>query len=324
MSAKPESFVIDTPDGTQLHVNRWLPDGKPKAVVQIAHGMAEHSGRYQRFADRLTGTGYAVYASDHRGHGKTAQSQADKGYFTDRDGFATVVADLGLVGERARADHPGLPFILFGHSMGSFLSRGYAIANGDKLDALVLSGTAASPGLLGKVGRFIASVQARLRGRRHPSKLMNALSFGQYNKAFKPNRTEFDWLTRDPAEVDAYIADPDAGGIFTAGFYADLLGGLAAVNDDAQVAKIPKSLPIYVVSGSLDPVGGNSKGVRQVADQLARAGVRDVSLKLWPGGRHEMLNETNRDEVMDDLVRWMDEHLPAESGADRDEPPARG
>lgn len=311
MSVEPDSIVIVTADGTPLHVRRWLPSGEPKAVVQIAHGMAEHSGRYQRFADRLTAAGYAVYAGDHRGHGRTARTPRDRGYFTDRDGFDTVVADLDLVGERARGDYPDLPFILFGHSMGSFLSRAYAIAHGDKLDALVLSGTAASPGLLGKVGRFIATAEGRLRGRRHPSKLMNTLSFGQYNKAFKPNRTEYDWLSRDPAEVDAYIADPDAGGIFTAGFYADLLGGLARVNDDAEVARIPKTLPVYVVSGSDDPVGGHATGVRQVADQLVRSGVRDVSLKLWPQGRHELLNETNRDEVMDDLVRWLDSQVPA-------------
>jgi alpha-beta hydrolase superfamily lysophospholipase len=311
-----DTFTIATGDGTQLHVNRWLPDGDPKAVVQIAHGMAEHSERYDRFARRLGDAGYAVYASDHRGHGRTARSDRDKGYFADRDGFDTVVADLGLVGDHAREENPGVPFFLFGHSMGSFISRGYAIAHGDRLDGLVLSGTAGDPGLLGKVGGILAATQARLRGRRHVSGLMDSLTFGQYNKAFKPARTRFDWLSRDEAEVDRYIADPDSGNVFTAGFFADLLPALARINSDAEVGRIPKDLPIYLVSGSLDPVGDNSKGVERVAGQLTRLGVRDVKVRFWPEGRHEVLNETNRDEVMDDFVRWFDEHLDTGAAAD--------
>jgi alpha-beta hydrolase superfamily lysophospholipase len=304
------SFTLATHDGIQLHVNRWLPDGPVKAVVQVAHGMAEHSERYARFAERLTAAGYAVYAGDHRGHGGTAREASDAGYFADRDGWDTVVDDLHLLAERAREENPGLPFFLFGHSMGSFLSRTYAARFGGELDGLVLSGTAGDPGILGKVGLVLASVEARLRGPRHVSRLMDTLTFGQYNSAFKPNRTKFDWLSRDEAEVDLYVADELCGNVFTSGFYTDLLRGLAAVNSDKEVARVPKDLPVHLVAGSLDPVGGQGKGVRQVADQYTRLGVRDVTVKLWPEARHEILNETNRDEVADEVVDWLDAHLP--------------
>lgn len=306
------TFSLPTHDGTELHVHRWLPDGPAKAVVQIAHGMAEHSERYERFAERLSDAGYAVYANDHRGHGRTALEE-DHGYFADREGWDTVVIDMHELTERAREEQPGLPVFLFGHSMGSFLARAYAARFGGELSGLVLSGTAGDPGALGKVGRAVAAAEARLRGRRHQSTLMDALTFGQYNAAFKPSRTKFDWLSRDEAEVDAYIADQWCGNIFTSGFFVDLLTGLAAVNSDAVVSHVPKDLPIHLMSGSLDPVGARTKGVQQVAEQYRRLGVREVTTKFWPEGRHEMLNEINRDEVMNHLVEWFDSHLRGSS-----------
>lgn len=306
---QPSTLTLATPDGTQLHVNRWLPDGPAKAVVQVAHGMAEHSDRYARFAQRLTDAGYAVYASDHRGHGSTVRSPQDAGYFADQGGWDLVVDDLRLVGDHAREEHPGLPFFLFGHSMGSFLSRSYVTRFGGDLDGLVLSGTAGDPGPLGKVGLGLAALQARLRGRRHVSGLMDQLTFGQYGAAFKPNRTKFDWLSRDEAEVDLYIADERCGNVFTSGFFVDLLGGLGRINSDAEVAKVPKDLPVLIFSGDQDPVGEKGKGPTAVAEQYRRAGLGDVTLRLWPQGRHEMLNETNRDEVMDSVVEWLDAHL---------------
>jgi alpha-beta hydrolase superfamily lysophospholipase len=306
------TFTLASRDGTQLHVNRWLPDGPAKAVVQVAHGMAEHSERYARFAERLTASGYAVYANDHRGHGGTARTTQDAGYFSDDHGFDAVVGDMHLVTEHAREENPGLPFFLFGHSMGSFLSRSYASRFGTDLDGLILSGTAGDAGALGKIGLGLALAQARLRGRRHVSGLMDQLTFGQYGAAFKPNRTKFDWLSSDEAEVDAYIADERCGNVFTAGFFADLLGGLGSINSDGLVSRVPKNLPIFIFSGDLDPVGDKGKGPQRVADQYRRLGVLDVTVKLWPQGRHEMLNESNRDEVMDSVVDWLDTHQPAQ------------
>jgi alpha-beta hydrolase superfamily lysophospholipase len=301
------TFMLATPDGIDVFVNRWLPEGDPKAVVQISHGLAEHSTRYARFAQRLTDHGYAVYASDHRGHGKTS---GDRGLFAERDGWQSVIDDLHAVTRRAKEEQPGLPVFLLGHSMGSFLARGYAAQHGEELAGLVLTGTAGGAGALGRVGVAVAATQARLRGHAHPSGLMNTLTFGPYNAAFKPVRTDFDWLSRDPDEVDKYVSDPDCGFVLTAGGFVDMLRGLAEVNTDRGMSQVPKDLPVHLASGDQDPVGAQGKGVRQVADQLRRVGVHDVTMTLWPGARHEILNETNRDEVETEIVEWLDAHLP--------------
>ena len=306
------TFTLASPDGTQLHVNRWLPDGPAKAVVQVAHGMAEHSDRYARFAQRLTDAGYAVYAGDLRGHGGSARRPADAGYFADERGWDTVVDDLRLISDHARQENPGQPFFLFGHSTGSLLARSYAIEDGSDLDGLVLSATSADQRLLRLAGQLLTAIQSRVFGRRHVSKLLELILVGPYNAAFRPNRTRSDWLSRDEAEVDLYIADPLSGNALTTGFYADLAGGLARICSDAAVANVPKDLPVYLASGALDPVGDKTRGVQKVAEQYRRAGLRDVTTKFWPDARHEILNETNRDEVMDDFVHWLDAHLPAQ------------
>ncbi|MFQ6171835.1 lysophospholipase [Oryzobacter sp. R7] len=303
--------TVTASDGTRLHTRRWLPEGDVKAVVQISHGMAEHSGRYARLAEALTGAGYAVYAHDHRGHGSTGP-EADHGYFADRDGWATVVADLRAVTRLAQEEHPGLPVFLLGHSMGSFLARSYVIEDGRGLAGLVLSGTAGHPGVLGRAGLLVAAAEARLRGSRHVSPLLDKLTFGQYNAAFKPNRTDVDWLSRDPDEVDLYVADALCGNTFTSGFFKDLVGGLLDINDPRRVARVRRDLPVLLMAGDKDPVGDGGKGPRAVREQLARAGVADVSLTLYPGARHEIFNETNRDEVTADLIRWLDAHLPTD------------
>jgi alpha-beta hydrolase superfamily lysophospholipase len=302
------TFTLTTPDGTELHVNRWLPDDAPKAVVQISHGLVEHSTRYARFAQRLTDHGYAVYASDHRGHGRTSGT---RGTFGPHEGWTAAVDDLRIVTDRAREEQPGLPVFLLGHSMGSFLARSYAAEHGDDLAGLVLTGTAGSAGVLGRAGIGVATTQARLRGHTHASGLMNTLVFGQYNAAFKPARTDFDWLSRDPAEVDAYVNDPDCGFVFSAGGFADMLKGLESVNSDAVASRFPDDLPVHLASGDQDPVGAQGKGPRAVAEQLRRVGVQDVTVTLWPGARHEILNETNRDEVEQEILGWLDAHLPA-------------
>lgn len=310
MSISSQPVTVTMSDGVDVFVNRWLPadDATPRAIVQIAHGMAEHSDRYARLAERLVAEGYVVYANDHRGHGRTASDERDRGYFADRDGFNCAVRDLHVVTQRARDDFPGLPVYLLGHSMGSFLSRAYAARWGSELAGLVLIGTAGDPGLLGRIGRLVARAEARLRGRRHRSTLLTKLTFGAYNKQFKPARTEFDWLSRDEAEVDAYVADPRCGEVFTSAFYVDLLGGLRAINSDEVVAATPNELPIYLTAGQRDPVGDNGAGVGAVAAQYRRLGSTDVTLQLWPEARHEILNETNRDEVIDQLVHWLARH----------------
>jgi alpha-beta hydrolase superfamily lysophospholipase len=306
-----DTFTFRTDDGIDIFTYRWVPDtgSSIKAVVQIAHGMAEHAGRYGRFAAVLNAKGYAVYANDHRGHGRTAGDPDEVGYFADRDGWFKVADDLVQLTGIIRQNHPGTPVFLLGHSMGSFLVRTVITRDAGDIAGAVLSGTGGDPGLLGKVGLVIARAVAALKGRRHPSRLLNALSFGGFNKAFAPARTEFDWLSRDGAEVDRYIADPFCGAVFSAGFFVDLLGGMAFLQRPENIARIPKELPIYLFSGAADPVGHRTRGVRQVAEAYRRAGIRDVTLRFYEGGRHEMLNETNRREVFDDTIAWLDDRL---------------
>jgi alpha-beta hydrolase superfamily lysophospholipase len=301
--------TVTAPDGTPLFTHRWLPDGEVRGVVQILHGMAEHSARYARLAEALTGAGFAVYAHDHRGHGRTGGDE-DHGYLADEHGWHALVDDARAVTAQAAEEHPGLPVFLLGHSMGSVAAREYVIDGSDDLAGLVLSGSVTDPGAIGLAGIGVARLEARLRGRRHTSGLLNTLSFGQYNAAFKPNRTEFDWLSRDEAEVDAYVADARCGQVFTSGFWTDFLPGIRAVNDPERVARVRPDLPVLLLAGDKDPVGEGGKGPRATREQYARAGVHDVTCTLYPGARHEIFNETNRDEVTADLIAWLEAHLP--------------
>jgi alpha-beta hydrolase superfamily lysophospholipase len=306
-----DTFTFRTDDGIDIFTYRWLPDPETsiKAVVQIAHGMAEHAGRYGRFARALCAAGYAVYANDHRGHGRTAGDPDKVGYFADQDGWFKVAGDLAQLTGIIRENHPAKPVFLLGHSMGSFLVRTVIARDSGDIAGVVLSGTGGDPGLLGTVGLGLARAVVALRGRRHPSRLLNALSFGGFNKPFAPARTDFDWLSRDPAEVDRYIADPFCGAVFSAGFFIDLLEGIAYIHKPENIARIPKDLPVYLFSGAADPVGDRTRGVRQVAEAYRQAGIRDVTVRFYEGGRHEMLNEINRREVFDDTVAWLDDHL---------------
>lgn len=307
---RADTMTIASPqDGTALFVRTWLPVGPAKGVVQVAHGMAEHSARYERFARALTAAGYAVWTHDQRGHGETSNLSDDRGYYADSHGWDTVVEDLHTIETAAQEAHPGLPLFFFGHSMGSLLGRDFVTRYGQGYSGAVFSGTAADAGLLGKVGEVVAKVESRVRGRRATSKLMNALTFGSYNKAFKPTATDFDWLSRDPDEVAKYVADPDCGEVFTAGFYADLLGGVN--NLPNLVDRVPTDLPVLFISGDRDPVGGNGSGVEAIADAFRAAGVQDVTLELYPQGRHELLNDIVRDDVTARVIDWFDSHLPA-------------
>jgi alpha-beta hydrolase superfamily lysophospholipase len=309
---KDDTFSFSAPDGVRVFVYKWLPDEADavKGVVQIAHGMAEHAARYGRFAETLTKAGYAVYANDHRGHGKTAGVQESMGYFADENGWEKVVGDMHTLTGIIKKENPQKPLFLFGHSMGSFLSRHYVMLHGDELSGLVLSGTGGDPGALGKVGLFIAKMEATVRGKKAKSGLMNKLSFGAFNNAFKPNRTDYDWLSRDNDEVDKYISDPLCGAVFTAGFFCDMLGGISFINRQENIGRIPKHLPVYIFSGSKDPVGANTRGVTQVYNTLRSAGIGDVTLKFYADGRHEMLNEINCDEVFGDVIAWLNKHMP--------------
>lgn len=300
---RTETFVVDTPDGARLHAFAWLPAGEPRAVVQVSHGMAEHAARYAGLAEDLTAAGYAVVAHDHRGHGRT-ESEA-RGHMADANGWDKVANDILRVTGVAKESFPGKPLFLLGHSWGSMLARDYAMRWGHQLAGLVIVGTAGDPGMLGRIGKAVAHTVA-VRGRRRPSPLLDKLSFGSFNKAFAPNRTDFDWLSTNEADVDAYIADPDSGFVCSAQFYADLVGGIRRVNNPTNVALVPKDLPVLVLAGAEDPVGDQGAGPRAVAEMLKQAGVSDVECHIYPGMRHEVLRETDRQVVVDDLLTWLD------------------
>nr|WP_300338887.1 alpha/beta hydrolase [Actinomyces sp.] len=347
---RTETTYLAARDGKQLFVRAWLPDDvapfasqthqaretaarpcsygrltsqthqagethgptdQPRAVIQLVHGMAEHSARYERFATRATQAGYAVVADDHRGHGGTIASPDERGHTHDVEGWDLVLSDLSVVREAVDAAWPQAPVILLGHSWGSMLVRGWVASEGERarVAGLIVMGTMASPGLLGAIGTRLARAEAHLAGPRHPSRLLEKQAFAANNKPFAPVRTDYDWLSRDEEEVDRYIADPFSGQRCTAAFYRDLTRGAMEVNRPQAFAAAPQDLPVLVISGDQDPVGGMGRGVRQVATNLRRAGVRDVTLRLYPGARHELLNEVNREEVTADLMRWIGQRV---------------
>lgn len=301
-----KTFKFRTEDNIEIFSYCWLPDNEEnlKGIIQVAHGMAEHAGRYREFAMFLTKKGYGVYANDHRGHGRTAGSIKNVGFFAEKDGWALVVNDMHLLTREIKKRHPNIPFFLFGHSMGSFLSRDYVTTFGNDVDGLILSGTAADPGPLGYLGIFISKLSGQIFGKRSKSFIMDKLSFGAFNGKFKPNRTKFDWLSRDDAMVDKYVNDEFCGSVFSAGFFLDMLKGIKRIHNKKVIKLIPVELPMFFISGEKDPVGNNTRGVKKVIDMYVRSGMKNVDFKFYPNARHEILNEVNRNEIYLDIYNW--------------------
>ena len=327
-------------DGTRLVVHIWLPEwlidgsllvadapeagapartpaatrpqipgaARPRGIIVIAHGMAEHASRYARFAASAVEEGYAVLAGDHRGHGATA-APGGFGFVAEKGGWERVVADMGTVLDAARRAWPDVPVFLMGHSWGSFLARDLAARRGGELAGLILLGTGSGTGALTRPAAAVCAGESRLRGPRHPSRLLNALAFGPYQRHFAPNRTEADWISRDAKEVDRYVADPWCGFVCSSSFFHDLVAGQGAVNTPSHAESVPAGLPMLLASGDRDPAGAMGRGVQRAATLYRRAGVREVAVILYPGGRHELLNETNRDRVTGDILTWIDGHL---------------
>lgn len=306
-----ERFNLPTRDGTTININKWKLDADipNKGVVQIAHGMAEWAYRYDYFAKALNRAGYIVYANDHRGHGLTAPREEDIGYISDNDGFSDMVEDLHELNGFIKQTHPGLPIVLFGHSMGSFLGQRFIQSYGKDIQGVILSGSNGKQNPMINMGIMIAYIEMKTKGRKHRSKFLDKLTFASYNKAFAPNRTDFDWLSRDEKQVDRYIEDPYCGAVFTSSFFYDFLRGLKLIAKKVNLKTIPKDLPIYLFSGSMDPVGFFGEGMKNLMDMYNTAGLERVSHKLYPGGRHEMLNEINRDEVIGDIITWLEENI---------------
>ena len=281
----------------------WLPKEQPRAMVQIVHGMSEHLERYRWLAAELIQEGYAVGGINHLGHG--ASLIEDRfGYFGGRGSHAFLVADVLECGRRMVEWFNGIPFFLLGHSMGSFVSRLAVVHPDMPYDALVLSGTSGG-GYVMALGERLASAIARIKGETYTSPLLVRLFNGTMNKRVRDARTPDDWICRDPAVVDAYRADPLCGFPFTAIGYRELFHMLCAVNAPAWAKQVPKGLPILLLSGDMDPVGDYGEGVKKVFHRLQAAGVQDVQLRLYPGARHEVLAEINTEQVVDDMLSWM-------------------
>jgi len=308
---KREDFYFSAEDGKDISAIKWSPENQNdiKAVIQLNHGMAEHKERYEYFAQKLTDEGFVVYIHDHRGHGKTAKDESEIGYFTDKDGWNTVVKDIYSLTTKIKSEYSDLPLFLFGHSMGSVLVRDYITQFNEKLSGVILSGTAQNPGLLGKAGIKIAKLEEFRIGKKGKSKLLNALTFGDFNKKFKPNRTDFDWLGRDNEQVDKYINDPLCGFICTTKFFQDMIKGTLDVNNSQKIDNINRDSKIYIMSGTADPVGGYSKGIKKIYNAYKSAGIENITLKLYENARHELLNETNKDEIIGDLINWMKSNI---------------
>ena len=269
--------------------------------------MAEHIERYAGFAERLSKDGFIVYGYNQRGHKGTIANKDDYGYMHDEDNFMILVSDLYKMVKYVQEENPNLPLFIFGHSMGSFVTQRFIQLHGSKIDGIILSGSAKQPSIALRAGILLARLIIRFKGARHRSKLLNNLTFGNYNKYFRPNRSDFDWLNRDENEVKKYIDDEYCGGIFTAAFFRDFFRGLRAINHNFEL--IPKELPILLLSGSEDPVGGPVKLINSLYDTLRFMEIKDLEFKLYEGARHELLLETNKEEVMNDCLNWLNSHL---------------
>lgn len=301
-----EYFSYSGADGLPIHVYRWMGEKKPKAIIQIAHGMAEHGARYERFARAVNEFGYIVYANDHRGHGHTIAEGDAPGHMGD-GGWDKAVEDLYLLNRNIAVEHPGLPILMLGHSMGSFMVQQYLAQHGETIVGAALSATTGPPHRLGilvaQIVRLIARYQKLRCGSEGHSTLFNGV-FGGFNKKFWPNRTKFDWLSRDEAEVDKYVDDPLCGFDCSVATWLGLLDALPKVASGSALKKMNRQMPIFVISGTEEPVGENTTGAKRLLAIYHRHGFTRVTHKFYIGGRHEMLNETNRDEVTTDFIAW--------------------
>ncbi len=302
-----DTFWLDANDRTGLFVNQWLPEGKPKAIVLLAHGMAEHSGRYARLGAALCAAGFGLYAHDQRGHGKTAE-RGTLGHYADNDGWCAVVSDVASLNQHIGQAQPGVPIFLLGHSMGSYIAQAYLLHHSASLHGAILSASNFQPVALYRSASLIARFERWRQGPKGRSALIEWLSFGSFNKAFKPNRTAYDWLSRDPAQVDAYAHDPLCGFRCTNQLWIDLLGGLQQISKASNLAQIDPALPLLVMGGACDPVS-EGKRLEVLANALRNAGNRNVQLTVYPQARHELFNEIHRDEVTADVIAWLNQAL---------------
>lgn len=301
----PQEYTFLSADGkTTVYYSLWLPEGEPAGVVQICHGMAEHIARYAWLAEQLTAKGYAVCGDDHLGHGRTARAKEDLGYFGEKDGWLHLIEDEHRLREEMQRRFPGLRYFLLGHSMGSFITRNYVAKYGDGLAGYICCGTSGpNPGA--GLGIFLTNILCALGKGRKTGYFINKLAFGGYNSRYENAQTGLEWLSRDQSVYLPFADDEKCNFIFTNAGFRDLFRLLKNVTGLKWSSRISKDLPILIMSGDMDPVGQYGEGPKKVDAWLREAGIRDVTLKLYPDARHELHNEINRDEVAEDLIAWL-------------------
>ena len=308
--ANRKEFYFPSCDGkTQIHAVEWTPEGETVGVYQIAHGVAEYALRYEPFAEFLTQHGFVVVANDHIGHGQSVAEGAAPLYFGEKDGWMHVVDDMHALRSLTHDKYPELPYFLMGHSMGSFLARTYLIRYPGTVKAAIIMGTGQQPGFMVAGGKMAANFFGKKTGFDKFDPTVDNLAFGAYNKPFEPKRTNFDWLSANEENVDRYIADPLCGGQTTTGLFRDMLGGIGFISKASNLAKMDMDTPVLFISGAMDPVGDLGKGPAKACESFRKAGVKDVTLKLYPLLRHEILNEKEKDQVYADIWAWIEKHM---------------
>ncbi|MDE5898123.1 MAG: lysophospholipase [Treponemataceae bacterium] len=303
-------------DGAEVAVNRWIPDDKDgiKGVVQLSHGMLEHSLRYDRLGCILAEHGYVFSAHDHRGHGKTASNAQQKGTgmfgkLADKDGFSRVVSDVDEIIERLKGDYPGRKVVLLGHSFGSFISQAYIERHGEKLAGCILCGSAGPDNGRVRLAKFITGVMRLFHRPEYKSRRLQNIVYSGYLKRIPDAKNEFAWVSANPVNVEMYMNDSWCGGVATISFYKDLMDGLLAIHKPAAMRRIPQSLPVFLIAGADDPVGGYGRTLEKLAGIYRKNGMHSVSLKLYAGDRHELFNEQDSDSVVEDVLRWIEESV---------------
>ena len=293
----------------KLHAHMVVPDGQVRGVVQIAHGIAEYIDRYDPFMQFLAQNGFVAVGNDHLGHGKSITIPEEQGFFAEKDGWQFVLDDMNKLHQMTAEKFPGVPYIFFGHSMGSFLTRHYVIQHPDQPALVIICGTGHQEPAMVNAGYTMAKLAVGIFGPRKIGKLLNNVAFGSYTKGIENLRTSSDWLNRDPKEVDKYINDPLCGFVPTVSVFRDMMGGVKFITDPQNIAKMNKKTPVLFIAGGNDPVGEHGVGVKRAYQAFKDAGVQDVSIKLYPGARHEILLEKNHEEIFNDVLAWINEKL---------------
>ncbi len=312
MAGQTELSFMSSNGKTMVYATLWEPEGQPAGVIQICHGMSEHIGRYAWLAEQLCGRGFAVCGDDHLGHGRSAETQEGLGYFGERDGWNYLIEDEHGMRHELEKRFPGLPLFLLGHSMGSFITRGYVARHGEGLAGYICWGTSGPVRGMG-FGLALVNLLCFLGQGKRPGKLIDKLAHrGYLDRIEEKSGTGLEWLSRNPKIYEAFAEDPRTNFIFTNAGFRDLFRLLQNVNGPRWSDQVPKNLSILIMAGDQDPVGQFGEGPRKVAGWLKKSGVEDVTLKLYEGARHELHNEWNRDEVVSDLTDWLERHQKTE------------